>query len=123
MSQGLYTVIGVVIGGALASIPAIVQAIGRRSEREEEVNTYKRMIYRNFLNHAYWWRHLEDGSEKHKRHTEYTADWFRIRLMTTDHEILEAVEPLRDDIELVARVEPRLLELFAQDVGQGGLGD
>jgi hypothetical protein len=69
------TALGVVVG-------AVVAPIGEKITRRDKLKTYKRNIYRNFLDHAYWYRSEKLSDEKQQERAEkYLADWHRIRLI------------------------------------------
>jgi type II secretory pathway pseudopilin PulG len=114
---------GVVIGALAAGIAPIIQAVRERSTRADDVKRYKRLVYRNFLDHAYWYRTLPDGDEKHDRHKKYTADWYRIRLISEDQAVRDAVTPLQSPVSITDEIEKHLFTLFTREIGQGGLGD
>jgi hypothetical protein len=106
--------IGVVVGAA-------VVPISERISRRDSLKSYKRNVYRNFLDHAYWYRSLPDGDERQKRAVKYVADWHRIQLITEDAEVLAVVDGLQQEGSLTAEMEPKVLRAFKNEVGTKGL--
>src|ERR1700753_629379 len=80
LTTGL-TAFGAFLGAALSPF-------GDFLARKDKLKSYKRNIYRNFLDHGYWCLHggLEGGALR-KREEKYIADWHRIRLITDDGEV------------------------------------
>ena len=93
-----------------------------RMKRRDDLKTYKRNIYRNFLDHAYWYGRL-DGEEKQKRAEKYVADWHRIRLITNDNTIIDLIRDLRNPANFTDDHAIRLLDAFAAELGTGGLDE
>lgn len=106
--------IGVVVGAA-------VVPLSERIARRDSLKSYKRNVYRNFLDHAYWYRRLPDGDERQKRAVKYVADWHRIQLITEDAEVLAAVDGLQQEGSLTEEMEPKVLRAFKNEVGTKGL--
>jgi hypothetical protein len=113
------------IAAALAPIGVVVGAavvpLSERIARRDSLKSYKRNVYRNFLDHAYWYRRLPDGDERQKRAVKYVADWHRIQLITEDAEVLAAVEGLQQEGSLTEKMEPEVLRAFKNEVGTKGL--
>ena len=113
------------IAAALAPIGVVVGAavvpISERIARRDSLKSYKRNVYRNFLDHAYWHRRLPDGDERQKRAVKYVADWHRIQLITEDAEVLAAVDGLQEEGSLTEKMEPQVLQAFKNEVGTKGL--
>jgi len=114
---------GVVLGALSAAFAPLISIISDRFTRADDVKKYKRIVYRNFLDHGYWYRALPEGDEKRDRHKKYTADWFRIRLISDDKAVREAVIPLREPEKLTEDKERELFEVFSREIKRGGLGD
>lgn len=108
--------VGVILG-------AVITPVSERLTRKDKVKSYKRNIYRNFLDHGYWYRHLDDGAEKDKRAVLYVADWHRIRLISDDDDVLSAVEGMREPGSLTEQKEVAVLQAFIKGIGRKGLGD
>ncbi len=106
--------IGVVVGAAVAPL-------SERIARQDSLKSYKRNVYRNFLDHAYWYRRLPDGDERQKRAVKYVADWHRIQLITEDAEVLAVVNGLQQEGSLTEEMEPKVLRTFKNEVGTKGL--
>lgn len=67
--------------GVLATLgAALVGPWGEGITRKDELRSYKRNIYRNFLDHGYWFVHGDAADEKehHRRAVHYVADWHRM---------------------------------------------
>jgi hypothetical protein len=89
--------------------------------RRDNLRTYKRTIYRNFLDHAYWCRSEGLSDDKRRERAEsYVADWHRIRLIA-DEEVLAAIAGLREPGSLTAENETPVIESFAAELGIRGL--
>jgi hypothetical protein len=114
---------GVVVGALSAAIAPTVQFVRERLNREDDVKQYKRIVYRNFLDHGFWYRTLPNGDEKTERHKKYTADWYRIQLITEDQAVRDAVNGLGNPANLDDKTEKRLIAVFVAEIGEGGLGD
>lgn len=106
--------IGVVLGAAITPL-------SERLTRRDALKSYKRNIYRNYLDHAYWYRRLPDGEERTKRDVKYVADWHRIQLITDDRGVLDAIEDLKDAGSLTEAKEPAVLAAFKSEIGSKGL--
>lgn len=108
--------LGVVLGAAITPL-------SERFARRDELKSYKRNVYRNFLDHAYWYRRLPEGEERTKRAIKYVADWHRIQLITDDGAVLEAVAGLKEAGSLTESLEPDVLAAFKSEIGSKGLND
>ena len=108
---------------ATAAVTAVGTAAGAftaplvdRTKRRDDLKKYKRNIYRNFLDHAYWYGRL-DGEKKQKRAEWYVADWHRIRLITSDATILGLIKDVRDPANFTDALAINLLDAFAAELG------
>lgn len=106
--------LGVVLGAAITPL-------GEALTRKDKLKSYMRNIYRNFLDHGYWYRRLPDGEKKDKRAVDYVADWHRIRLITDDSGVLKAIEGLREPGSLTEANETAVMDAFSNEIGSKGL--
>lgn len=112
------TALGVLGAAALAIYG---QRSSFRRDKEDAVLSYKRHIYRNYLDHAYWYRSesLSD-EERQKRAEKYVADWHRIQLIA-DSEVRELTKPWKKEGSLSVADEEPLIEAFKRELGLRGL--
>jgi hypothetical protein len=90
---------------------------------KDNLKTYKRNIYRNFLDHAYWYRDetLSD-EDRAERARLYVADWHRIWLIAPET-VRSTVDGLREPGSLTDENEKPVIAAFTEDLGLRGLGE
>lgn len=109
------TAIGVILGAAIAPL-------GDFLTRKDQLKGYKRNIYRNFLDHGYWYLHGElSDEERRKRAALYIADWHRIRLIAEDEDVLRLTKEIREPESFTDERARALLAAFATEIGVGGI--
>jgi hypothetical protein len=109
------TAVGAIVGAAISPF-------GDFLARKEKLKSYKRNIYRNFLDHGYWCLHGElKGERLRKREEKYIADWHRIQLITEDPEVKRLTGDIRTPEKFSDERAEELLEAFSVEIGSGGI--
>jgi hypothetical protein len=105
---------GISAVGVIAA--AALSPFAQRLSRRDSMRTYKRELYRNFLDHGFWLRALSNGEDDWKgRARSYTADFYRIQLLAGD-ELLEVIRKYREPGSLDVAAEERLLGEMKRDL-------
>ncbi len=104
---------------------AVVAFFDRRGafkrERDDALLTYKRNIYRNFLDHAYWYRsEALSPQERQKRAEKYVADWHRIQLIAGP-KVRNVTATWMEQGSLAPQDDEVLIAAFKEDLGLGGI--
>jgi hypothetical protein len=111
-------ILGLIGGLAVALVAPWADNITRR----DQLKGYKRNIYRNFLDHGYWYHHPEEDEKgKNWRAVSYVADWHRIQLITDDAQVQALIADIREPEKFCDKVAGQLLEAFKKEIGTGGL--
>jgi hypothetical protein len=109
------TALGVILGAA-------IKPLGDFLTRKDQLKGYKRNIYRNFLDHGYWFLHGNLSPEdRQKRAESYLADWHRIRLIAEDGEVLRLTNDIREPEKFTDQRADDLLNAFSHELGSGGI--
>jgi hypothetical protein len=120
-SDSALVLIGAVIGAATTIIVAGVTPIGEWINRKDSLKSYRRNVYRNFLDHAYWYRDESlDDDKRQERAEKYVADWHRIQLIGGP-EVQAATKGLQAPGCLSPDKEPYLISVFQRELKIGGL--
>src|SRR5689334_12762076 len=107
------TALGVIIGAAITPL-------GDLLTRKDQLKGYKRNIYRNFLDHGYWYLNGKlDDEERLNRAKKYVADWHRIRLIAENPEVLRLTANIREPESFTDDRAKELLEAFTREIGSG----
>jgi hypothetical protein len=111
-----FTALGVILGAAITPF-------GEMLTRKDQLKGYKRNIYRNFLDHGYWYLHGSNLSPKQrqKRAELYIADWHRIRLIAKNDEVLRLTANIREPSKFTDLRAEELLDAFAREIRSGGI--
>jgi hypothetical protein len=111
-------ILGLLGGLAVALVAPWAESITRK----DQLKGYKRNIYRNFLDHGYWYLHPEeDDKEKKWRAVRYVADWHRIQLITNDADVEALIKDIREPETFSDEIAETLLPAFKKEIGTGGL--
>lgn len=103
-----------IVGAALTPVSEWIS-------RKDKLKSYKRNVYRNFLDHAYWYRSKEiSGKKRQERAEKYVADYHRIQ-MIAGPQVQQATRGLREPGSLTPEREAEVLAAFKSEVGAGGL--
>lgn len=122
-SDGLLVLVGTVVGVAGTIVVAGLTPLGEWIKRKDSLKSYRRNVYRNFLDHAYWYRDGSiDESKRRERAEKYVADWHRIQLIAGP-EVQAKTRSLRDPGSLMPEAEDALIDAFKRELHVGGLAE
>lgn len=122
-SDGVLVLAGAAIGVIGTTLAAGLTPIGEWIKRKDGLKSYRRNVYRNFLDHAYWYRDKGISDEdRYDRAKKYVADWHRIQLIG-GREIQAKTKLLRKPGSLTPDEEEELIEAFKRELRVGGLSE
>jgi hypothetical protein len=120
--DGLSVWLAAGIGAAGVIVGAAVTPFGEWLKRKDELKGYKRNIYRNYLDHAYWYRsEALPEQERQKRAERYVADYHRIQLIGGPA-VRAATQDLQEPGSLTVDREKDVIAAFKEELGVGGIG-
>lgn len=120
--EGLSVLLVAGIGAAGVIVGAALTPISEWISRKDKLKSYKRNVYRNFLDHAYWYRSEGVAEKKRQQRAEkYVADYHRIQMIAGPR-VQQATRDLREPGSLTPEREAEVLDAFKSEVGVGGLG-
>lgn len=106
------------VGGLVA---ALVGPLRDLITRRDKLKTYKRNVYRNFLDHAYWLRLLDKDADPdawQERAEKYLADYRRIMFLSDNPELTERVKRFKQPGSLPEAEEDALEQPMNVDIGR-----
>ncbi len=122
-SDGVLVLVGAVVGAVATIVVAGLTPVGEWIKRKDSLKSYRRNVYRNFLDHAYWLRDKSLSKDKRQERAEkYVADWHRIQLIGGT-EVQAKAKALRDPGSLKPKMEDDLIKAFKRELRVGGLND
>jgi hypothetical protein len=120
----LTAVFAPVIGLAGGLAAALVGPWGEGLTRRDQLKSYKRNVYRNFLDHGYWYQRPDrDTKAQKERGVLYVADWHRIQLITEDAEVARVIKTIGEPEDFNDEIAKQVLEAFKKELGSGGLDE
>lgn len=120
-TDGALVLAGAVVGAVGTVLVAGITPIGEWISRKDSLKSYRRNVYRNFLDHAYWHREGSlDDDNRQERAEKYVADWHRIQLIGGS-DVRAATKGLRSPGSLTPEKESNLITVFQRELKVGGL--
>jgi hypothetical protein len=120
--EGVAVLLVAGIGAAGVIVGAALTPLSEWFTRKDKLKTYKREIFRNFLDHAYWCRSTDLTEKDRKERAElYVADFHRIRLIAGPGVQAVVTDDLRQPGSLTVEREKALIDAFKAELGIGGL--
>jgi hypothetical protein len=120
--EGISVLLVAAIGAAGVIVGAALTPISEWISRKDKMKGYKRNVYRNFLDHAYWYANEDISDKKRQERAEkYVADYHRILMIAGPTVQAVITEDLKEPGSLTPEIEKRVLAAFKAELGKGGL--